>query len=228
MTSPTPPPSPSNRPAAAPKAMDFAAVRDWPGYFKVMLGKPARETLVRALELFEKESAADSERTAIDLGCGEGRDTLELLNRGWSVTAVDAHPMAFELLTPRVPSNAAGRLRALVADFDSPEWVPASGQPVSLLNASYSLPFCDPARFGEVWRRMRGAIRPGGRFAGQLFGDRDSWAALPDRSHHPRGDLDRLFAGFVFDELREEERDDKDALGNPKHWHIFHIVARKL
>jgi SAM-dependent methyltransferase len=205
--------------------MDFAAVRDWPGYFQVMLGKPARETLAKALELFEKEGLPDSGKTAIDLGCGEGRDTLELLARGWHVTAIDSHPMAFEHLRKRVPEEQRPRLTTHVAEFDAPIWGAA---PVSLVNASFSLPFCDPDKFPGLWRRIVGVIRPGGRFAGQLFGERDSWAALPDRTHHARRELDKLFDGFVWEELREEEKDDKDALGNPKHWQVFHIAARRL
>ena len=35
--------------------MDFAAEFDWPGYFNAVEGKPARETLVKALTLFEAE-----------------------------------------------------------------------------------------------------------------------------------------------------------------------------
>lgn len=210
------------------KAMDYAAVRDWPGYFQVMLGKPARETLAKALELFEKEQIAHSDKTAIDLGCGEGRDTLELLRRGWMVTAIDAHPMAIDLLVPRVPSDQRSQLVTHVAEFDSELWGAPKHPPVSLLNASFCLPFCDRDTFPAVWQRVVASIRTGGRFAGQLFGDRDSWATLPDRTHHARHEVERLFHGFVWEELREEEKDDKDALGNPKHWQVFHIVARKL
>ena len=31
-------------------------------------------------------------RLAVDLGCGEGTDALALLDRGWSVLAVDIEP----------------------------------------------------------------------------------------------------------------------------------------
>nr|WP_312508672.1 class I SAM-dependent methyltransferase [Pseudomonas luteola] len=38
---------------------------------------------------------------ALDLGCGTGRDTLELLARGWDVIAVDAQAEALERLSIR-------------------------------------------------------------------------------------------------------------------------------
>ena len=192
--------------------------------------KPARETLVRALELFERERAgagvggagSSASRRAVDLGCGEGRDALELLGRGWSVTAIDGHPMALDLLLERVPREHRSRLTTRLATFEEATWPECD-----LLNASFSLPFCGPEHFAAVWARIRASIRGGGRFAGQLFGDRDSWSVLPDRTHHPRSALDGLFAGFILEELREEEKVDADCAGTPKHWHVFHIVARR-
>ena len=41
-------------------------------------------------------------------------------------------------------------------------------------------------RFDEVWARIVDSLRPGGRFCGQLFGERDEWARLGDRRPHPR------------------------------------------
>jgi SAM-dependent methyltransferase len=202
------------------KAMDFAAVRDWPGYFQTVLGKSPRETLVNALERLEKEGRAPGE--AVDLACGEGRDTLELLKRGWRVTAIEPHPMGFELLQPRVPETFRGRLTVQVADFKSAAW-----GPVDLVNCSFALPFCEPDQFPDLWDRIVKSIRPGGRFSGQLFGDRDSWARLADRTHHARSELDGLFSQFVLEFLNEEEKDDREFDGKPKHWHVFHIVARK-
>src|SRR5690606_9488546 len=105
-----------SQPGEAPKkrAKDFAEVRDWPGYFAVMVGTPARDTLLKALGAFDADSPAHPPTTqsspfAIDLGCGEGRDTLELLRRGWRVLAIDGHPQAFDHLLPRVAPEYRGR-----------------------------------------------------------------------------------------------------------------------
>ncbi|MBX3405080.1 MAG: class I SAM-dependent methyltransferase [Phycisphaeraceae bacterium] len=216
-------------PKPAPKAQHFAEKRDWPGYFGVVLGKPARETLLSALERFEREPKTDSPRApetepplAIDLGCGEGRDTLELLRRGWRVRAIDSHPMAFDLLLPRVPTEQRERLTVRAAAFEGLD-LPAA----RLVNASFSLPFCEPAHFDALWSRIVAAVEPGGRFCGQLFGDRDSWATIPDRSHQTEQRARDMFAAFDIEEFRAEEKDDNDALGNPKHWHVFHVVARR-
>lgn len=215
------------------RAQDYATVRDWPGYFDLMVGKPARETLVAALASFAKEdsracganagSDAAAPRFAVDLGCGEGRDTLELLTRGWRVLAIDGHPRSFELLEPRVRSADREQLQTKVAAFRDATWPTG----VDLFNSSFALPFCEPRDWDALWKRIVASIRPGGRFAGQLFGDRDGWASLPDRTHHARAELDGLFRQFVIEELREEERPDTNHDGQPKPWHVYHIVARK-
>jgi SAM-dependent methyltransferase len=218
--------------APARKAMDFAAERDWPGYYRAVLGKSARETLVYALDTFDKESAATGSKNpftdargllfAVDLGCGEGRDTLELLRRGWRVLAIDDHPEAFEHLVARVPPAQADQLETRIAGFRNTRLPRAD-----LVNASYALPFCEPGDFPAVWREIAGAIRRGGRFAGQFFGDRDDWARLPDRTHHTRSQVEELLREFEVEMFKEEEKDDATATGGWKHWQIFHVVARR-
>lgn len=200
-------------------------MRDWPGYFDLMVGKPPRETLVAALARFAKEEAGcmPTVRRAVDLGCGEGRDTLELLAHGWQVLAIDGHPRSFELLKPRVSPEHMASLQTSIAPFREARWP----RGLDLLNASFALPFCEPDDWNPLWERIVTSIRPGGRFSGQLFGDRDGWAALPDRTHHRRAQLDSLFSEFTLEELREEERADTNHDGKPKPWHVFHIVARK-
>ncbi|MGP1272905.1 MAG: class I SAM-dependent methyltransferase [Phycisphaerales bacterium] len=205
-----------------PAAFAFGRTRDWPGYFRAVAGGTPRQTLLDALDLFDKDEFFDS-GFAIDLGCGEGRDTAELLRRGWTVLATDGHPEAIRLLLARDDLTNTDGLTTRVATFEALDTLPEA----DLVNASFSLPFCTPSHWDRVWRLVTAAVKPGGRFAGQIFGDRDTWAAIPDRSHFARGELDGLFGGFTLELLREDESDSRDAAGNTKHWHVFHLVARK-
>lgn len=206
-------------------AFCYAETRDWPGYFKATQGREPRETCVGALDLFDAEGVpGDSEPRplAVDLGCGEGRDTAELLRRGWRVLAIDGHQMALDLLRHRPDITDQSNLVTRLDQMESvqlPECM--------LFNTSFSLPFCHPDRFDALWERIVGAILPGGRFAGQLFGDRDTWAKLPDRSHQTRRRVEELLSGLKVERLDEEERDGSDCHGTAKHWHVFHIIARK-
>ena len=202
-------------------AFVYATTRDWAGYFEVTQGRPPRETLEYALELFSNEPT-ESMRFAIDLGCGEGRDSAALLRAGWKVLAIDGHPDGLSRLIHREDLGSPEHLTMQLAPFEKVELPECD-----LLNASFSLPFCDPSYFDAMWARIRNSIRPEGRFAGQIFGDRDTWAQIPDRSHHTRKQMEALFDGFSFELLKEEEREGQDCCGVSKHWHVFHIVARK-
>jgi hypothetical protein len=115
----------------------------WSRYYEAAKGGGPRETLRLALDLFESEGGG-GERLAVDLGCGEGRDTLELLRRGWRVLAIDAEPEAIERLRarPDLDSDAAARLATLLVSFEEAEWRQAD-----LVNSSFALPFCPPDQF---------------------------------------------------------------------------------
>lgn len=96
-----------------------------------------------------------------------------------------------------------------------------------MVNASFALPFCEPQHFELLWNKIVTSIRPGGRFASQFFGNRDTWASLLNRTHHSLEEVLKLLKGFSIEMMREEERDDSPELRKPKHWQIFHIVASK-
>lgn len=203
------------------RAQDFSEEEDWPGYFGAVLGKGPRETLVFALDQFEREGRSPG--LAVDIAAGEGRDTIVLLERGWRVIATDNHPEAFEFLRRQVPKEARPRLKTVEVEFAQME-IPRC----DLVNASFALPFCEPIHFTDLWRKIVAAIPKGGRFAGQFFGKRDSWASLPNRTHHSREEVSQLLEGFEIEMMREEEKDDPPDVRSPKHWQLFHVVARKL
>jgi SAM-dependent methyltransferase len=202
------------------RAQDYSEANDWPGYFAAVLGLAPRETLLTALDSFAREGFIGG--LAVDVAAGEGRDSLALLERGWQVVATDSHPEAFTHLWSRVPEAARARLRTVEVDFAEME-IPRC----DLVNASFALPFCEPRHFPALWSRIVEAIRPGGRFAGQFFGDRDTWASMPGRSHHSREQVMQLLESFEIETMREEERDDTPEVRKPKHWQIFHVTAKK-
>ncbi len=192
---------------------------DWKEYYDRTAGRPPRRTLVQALDAF---GAIASVRRAIDLGCGDGRDTVELLRRGWHVLAIDAEPEAIARMATRPDLPGNGKLETLCARFED-----AVCPEADLVNASFSLPLCRPDGFAEVWRRIERSLPSGGRFSGQLFGERDEWCGQPGITHHDRAAVERLLGGFAIELLEEEETDTATPYGKSKHWHLFHIVARK-
>jgi SAM-dependent methyltransferase len=193
----------------------------WQQYYSAVAGRPPRDTLLNALDRFDAEPT-DAPRLAIDLGCGEGRDTVEILRRGWRVLAIDATAAAIDRLVNRPDLPHPDHLETQVERFETIALPSAA-----LINASFCLPFCPPDAFPQLWQQIFSALEAGGRFAGHLFGDRDAWATIPEHTHHTRQQIEALLQPFEVEMLNEEETDGKTALGEPKHWHIFHIVARK-
>ena len=184
----------------------------WGRYFAAA-GGDARPTLLDAVARF------DAPGFAVDLGAGTGRDTAELLRRGWRVLAIDREPEALDRL--RVIA-APPQLDVQLARFEEVDW-PAC----DLVNASFALPLCPPAAFPGVWGKLVASLRPGGRFCGQLFGDHDDWAGS-GVVVHTRAELGELLAPFEVERLDEVDEEGSTAVGTRKHWHLYHVVARRL
>jgi len=203
---------------------EAASRRDWPAYFDRIEGKPPRETLEHALDLFDAEGPSES-RVAADIGCGSGRDAQRLLERGWRVWAQDGSIDGIERARARpeiADAVSESRAELVHADYSAIE-IPR----VDLVNASFSLPFCPPGAFAALWAKIDAAIPVGGRFAGQFFGERDSWAIIEDRTHLTRDETLALLGPYTIEHLKEEDRPGAAGAEPHKHWHVFHIVARK-
>jgi SAM-dependent methyltransferase len=184
----------------------------WSDYYEANEGRAPRDQLIDGLATFAEPG------NAVDLGCGSGIDTLAMLDRGWRVLAIDAQAEAMD----RLRTRAGDRSELLTAvspmeDADLPS--------ADLVWASYSLFFCDPARFPDVWGRIRAAVRPGGRFAGELLGERDTWALTGEETAFSRTEAEALFEGWTVERFEEEENDG-EACSGPKHWHLFHVIAQ--
>ena len=191
----------------------------WSQYYDKLRDRPPRKTLLAALDAFG-DASADS--LAVDLGCGDGRDIVEILRRGWSVVAVDAEPAALSRLAERNMPGSEKITPILSRMEDAP--LPLG---VKLVNSSFAMPLCEPESFHALWARIREALPSGGRFSGQWYGTRDSWVGRPGMTFLEREQALALLAGFDIEMFEEEEADSTTPRGKPKHWHIFHIVARK-
>lgn len=76
----------------------------WTEYFTKLKEAPPRPSLLRALELFDRDGFLPGQSLAIDLGCGAGQDSLALLARGWNVLSVDQ-----ERESMQISKNAFGK-----------------------------------------------------------------------------------------------------------------------
>lgn len=201
--------------AQGPKAHDG---KHWALYNDSQAGRRPRELLLDVAEL----AGPGDRRTAVDLGCGAGIETRALLERGWDVVAIDSAPGTEERVTAALDAYApwltiradpfASGLDAITAD---------------LVYAGYALPYALPAEFPDLWTRILACLRPGGWIAVDLFGDHDSWAGQTDKTFLTETAARQLFEGMRIKSFDVEE-EDGPAFSGPKHWHVFHVIARRI
>ena len=162
-------------------------------------------------------------KVALDLGCGAGRDTKYLLEQGFKVTAVDGSPLAAKYLAALPHQERLIFLASSFKDFNFPL------DEYDLVNAQYSLPYAERDYFADVFSRMEKSLKKGGVFVGQLFGAKDDWFKSPTSltKFHTEEEARDLFANWdvvAFDPFEYESKLDN---GTMKHWHTFHVLARK-
>lgn len=109
---------------------------------------------------------------ALDLGCGDGGDTLWLVRRGWHVTAVDISAVAVERLTDLAVSHGLGD-RVLAERHHLHESFP-QGE-FDLICAHYLHTPFDLNRT-SVLRSAAHALRPGGRLLVVDHGSTAPWS----------------------------------------------------
>jgi SAM-dependent methyltransferase len=191
----------------------------WQEYYAATESRPPRDTVIKALEF------VPSYGRAIDLGCGCGHDTIAMLKHGLHVTAVDVSEEATARTIKQAQHEQLNqRLQTFTRPFERVEF-----GTYNLINAAYSLPFCDPDEFPGLWERLRAALLPDGVFAGQFFGVNDQWNHEP--GHHARifltrREVDRLTNGLERLHFEEFEGDSTTATGKPRYHHVFHVVLR--
>jgi SAM-dependent methyltransferase len=184
----------------------------WSDFYQITRNRPPWPRLVKAIELLGHTGEA------LDLGCGAGRDTRYLLERGFVVTAVDREAASLATLAD-LPAEHLTRVQAAFEDF-------VFGQ-YDLVNAHFSLPFTAKEQFAGVFARLRASLKSGGIFVGQFFGVNDTWNTPENTmtfltSTQAREQLE----GLEILEFTEEDQDGTTADGTPKHWHVYHIIAR--
>lgn len=190
----------------------------WSAYYEQNRSKPPHAHLRQALE----HLSPDLPKTAIDMGCGTGRDAVYLVDQGFRVLAFDPEPEAIDELERHIKDHPT--LEPVQAHFHTFDY-----EPVSLINASASLFFCEAMHFDEVWNQVRQAIHPGGLFCGHFLGPDDSWTELDVFSGITFGaqDLKARFDSFEILYLHERNEPGVTAVGDSKHWHVWTVIAKK-
>jgi len=150
---------------------------------------------------------------ALDLGCGAGNDTRFLNAQGFDTTSIDSNA--------DVKKHLPGAIIAKVEDYRFPH------NTYSVVNAQFTLPFCAPDQINMVMQNIEKSLIPHGLFVGQFFGPEDSWSGRPDMNFHSEAEVREYFKHYVILKFEEVNNEKPTALGDPHHWHVFHVIAAK-
>ena len=82
----------------------------WAAYYQKVAGRPPRPLCMKAMTYYAAPNADLIGRAAVDLGCGDGTETMALLHHGWQVFALDQHSDAIARVEARVPEDQRHRL----------------------------------------------------------------------------------------------------------------------
>jgi SAM-dependent methyltransferase len=179
----------------------------WAEFNSTQHDRPVRELCRQVMAL----AGPGAGRTAVDLGCGAGTESRALCAAGWRVHAIDRSPQV-------VPEDGLTVADTAFADLTA---LPCA----DLIYAGYSLPYQPPESFERVWALVRASLRPGGWFAGNIFGERDEWAGAADMTFLDVPSVRALFDGTEIAHWYEED-EVGPAWSGPKHWHVVDVIAR--
>lgn len=193
----------------------------WEQYFQKNKGRAVRPLYAKAVKYLSNFQPKNS--FAVDLGCGAGIETLDLLTRGWSVIAIDGEPSSISAVRELAGAPLSKSLRTICTRFEDLNVIP----PSEFIYSYHSLPFCQPDQFDKLWKLISEAIVPNGIFAGSFFGMNDEWVKAGRTTGVSREKLELYLSQF--DLLHREEFDQvgNTALSGPKHWHFIDVLAKK-
>ena len=83
---------------------------DWAAYYRSTIGRDPRPLFSKGVAAVDAASIVPGQ--AIEIGFGDGRETLALLDAGWRVLAIDPTPAAAKVLQSQVPPEVADRFRS--------------------------------------------------------------------------------------------------------------------
>lgn len=196
----------------------------WEAYFKSKLRDPPAGFIVEGVKAIQQKNA---DKTALDLGCGVGHETLVLLKAGYKVIAIDSQPEAFEYmkLQPNI-QQYQGNLKPIISTFEKLDFqaIPQ----VDLVIASFSLPFMKPQDFNRIWQQVVTKVKPGGYFIGNFFAPDFSFFADKFRhsmTFHNKMEAMSLLHGFEIVGFQEV---NVPATKPGKMNHYYAFIGKKL
>ena len=180
------------------------------------------------LKIFSKDK---NKGYFLDLGCGQGKDSLFMAENGFDVVAIDKSLDKIkkfeEYLEGKKIKEKITLLSQDLADFDIEK------DKYQIINAFNSLQFLPKQNALDVIKKMKNGVKIGGYIVISGFTVNDSLYQIPENQHKgffELGELKNLFSDFKIDFYEESIIDDIGHPGFPEpHKHcVVRMIAQKL
>lgn len=186
-------------------------MKDWTNYQNKTYGDDACKLIIDFLDKYKVDSA-------IDLGCGSGNETVYMVKNGIKVLAIDRQ-LNQDFILNRLSDSEKQLISFKESSFEDVE-LPKT----KLLTAFFSIPFCNPNNFDELWTKIYNSIEDNGYFVGQLFGDRDAWNVVETINTFSIDKVKEYLKNYNIIKLEEIEYVREN---DNKKWHFYDIIAQK-
>ena len=186
-------------------------MKDWTNYQNKTYGGDVCKLLIEFLDNYKIDNA-------IDLGCGSGNETVYMIKNGIKVLAIDRQ-LNQDFILNRLSDNEKKMISFKESSFEDVE-LPKT----KLLTAFFSIPFCNPNNFDELWTKIYNSIEDNGYFVGQLFGDRDAWNVVESINTFSIDKVKEYLKNYNIIKLEEIEYVRES---DNKKWHFYDIIAQK-
>ena len=111
---------------------------------------------------------APNQGRVLDLGCGQGVNSIPLLEKGWHVTAIDNAPEALAMYREAVSARSIGsdRLKLINADITTHSFSPLNYDLIICIDV---LPYIDSKKLRSVMMKIHESLVLNGQVIGTLF-----------------------------------------------------------
>ena len=186
-------------------------MKDWTNYQNKTYGDDACKLIIDFLDKYKVDRA-------IDLGCGSGNETVYMVKNGIKVLAIDRQ-LNKDFILNRLSDDEKKLISFKEGSFENIEL-----SKTQLLTAFFSIPFCNPNNFDELWTKIYNSIEDNGYFVGQLFGDRDAWNVVESINTFSIDKVKEYLKNYNIIKLEEIEYVRES---DNKKWHFYDIIAQK-
>jgi SAM-dependent methyltransferase len=190
-------------------------LKTWSDYYKARGNKPRHELTSALLYV-------TTGNNALDLGCGAFAETKYMLEKGFSVVAVDPE-IGLGLLANEIQSENFIFECLPIQNFSFPE------EQFDFVCANYSLPFVPKRKLPQIFASIYRSMKPGGIFTFQLFGKKDGRNTWWRRSisFQNKEEIIRLLNVFQIVSISETQMPSKLVGGKENYSHIFRLIVKK-